>query len=205
MGNEHPRKVIFIDKKFQAEFILKFVLLTLVGTAVFGVVAYLILDRKLDQSYYSAHMTMKSVGAILKPTLVWLSLVFAVVFGVAAMVITLYVSHHIAGPLYAIRRYLENIARGELNFEPRLRDKDQTTPLAQSLTQAMETLNQRLIAIRGSADAVRVASQNLTVHVEHRDSSVEQCRKDLGELIARANELTRDVEFFTLRKPVDRG
>lgn len=205
MGNEHPRKVIFIDKKFQAEFIMKFVLLMLLGSAVFGLAAHLLLDRALDKNYYSAHMTMKSVGEILKPTLVWLTVVFAAVFGAAAMVITLYVSHHIAGPLYAIRRYLENIARGELNFEPRLRDKDQTTPLAQSLTQAVETLNERLVAIRGAADAVRAASQTLSVHVEQRDSSVDQCRKDLGELIARANELTRGIEFFNLRKPANRG
>lgn len=205
MGSGNPRKVVFIDKRFQTDFILKFAMLLLVGTAIFGVSAYLILDRRLDQSYYSAHLTIKSVGEILKPTLIWLSLVFITVLSLAAVVIILYVSHHVAGPLFAIRRYLENVARGELDFEPRLRDKDQTTPLAQSLAAAVGTLNTKLVGIRSAADAVRSASQNFSVYVERHDNAADQCRKDLSVLLDQTEKLTREIEFFHLRKPPEKA
>jgi len=201
MGDGKARKIIFIDKRFQGEFILKFVLLLLVGTAVFVLAAYLILNRRLEDTYYSAHFAIKSTGEVLLPTLLALSGVFIVVLGAAAVVITLYVSHHIAGPLFAIRRYLENISRGDLDFKPQLRTKDQTTPLAESLTHALETLNSRLVALRIGADAMRASSANLSRHMAASEGASAECRKDLGELLAREEALIVEMEFFHLRTP----
>ncbi len=199
MGDDKPRKIIFIDKRFQSEFILKFVVLLLVGTGVFVLASYLILNRRLEETYYSAHFTIKNTGEVLLPTLLALSGIFIVVLGVAAIIITLYVSHHIAGPLFAMRRYLENISHGELDFEPKLRLKDQTTPLAESLSHALETLNLRLVAIRVSADAMREASAKLSHHLDASGSASTECRKDLGDLLAREEALAREIEFFRLR------
>ncbi|MHB8837194.1 MAG: hypothetical protein ACYC9Y_16005 [Candidatus Methylomirabilia bacterium] len=201
MGDGKARKVVFIDKRFQGEFILKFVLLLLVGTAVFVLSAYLILNRRLEDTYYSAHFAIKSTGEVLLPSLLALSGVFILVLGAAAVVITLYVSHHIAGPLFAIRRYLESVARGDLDFKPTLRLKDQTTPLAESLAHAVETLNARLVALRISADAMRVSSVSLSRHMADSASASAECRKDLSELLAREEALMREMEFFRLRTP----
>jgi methyl-accepting chemotaxis protein len=201
MGDGKARKIVFIDKRFQGEFILKFVLLLLVGTAVFVGSAYLILNRRLEDTYYSAHFAIKSTGEVLLPTLLALSGVFILVLGAAAVVITLYVSHHIAGPLFAIRRYLESVSRGDLDFKPHLRLNDQTTPLAESLSHALETLNSRLVAIRIGADAMRVSSAKLARHMADSEGASAECRKDLGDLLAREESLIRELEFFHLRKP----
>lgn len=201
MGDGQARKIIFIDKRFQGEFILKFVSLLLVGTAVFVLAAYLILNRRLEDTYYSAHFAIKSTGEVLLPTLLALSGVFILVLGAAAVVITLYVSHHIAGPLYAIRRYLENISRGDLDFKPKLRLNDQTTPLAESLAHALETLNSRLVTVRLGVDALGVSSAKLSRHMATSAGASDECRKDLGELLAREAALIRELEFFHLRTP----
>jgi methyl-accepting chemotaxis protein len=201
MGDGKARKIVFIDKRFQSDFILKFVLLLLVGTAVFVLAAYLILDRRLGDTYYNAHIVFKSTGEILLPTLLALSGVFIVVLGAAAIVITLYVSHHIAGPLYAIRRYLESVSQGDLDFQPHLRLNDQTTPLADSLSHAVDTLNSRLVAIRLGADAVRTSSVALSSRVTSCAGASTECRKDVGELLTREETLLRELEFFRLRAP----
>jgi len=201
MGDGKARKIVFIEKRFQGEFILKFVLLLLVGTVFFVAAAYLILNRRLEDTYYSAHFAIKSTGEVLLPTLLALSGVFIVVLGAAAVVITLYVSHHIAGPLFAIRRYLENVSRGELDFKPQLRVKDQTTPLAESLIHALETLNSRLVAVRVSADDMRESSARLSRRIVACDGASTECRKDIGELLAREEALHRELEFFRLRTP----
>lgn len=201
---EHPRKIVFIDKRFQTEFIFKFVLLLLVGTGVFVLAAYLILDRRLEETYYSAHFAIKSTGELLLPTLLALSGVFVLVLGAAAFIITLYVSHHIAGPLFAIRRYLENISRGELDFEPKLRLKDQTTPLAESLTHALETLNTKLIALHGCAQAMRASSAQLSRRIVVCEGASAECRKEVDEVLAREEALVREMEFFRLRPPAEK-
>jgi methyl-accepting chemotaxis protein len=201
MAESKARKIVFIDRRFQGEFILKFVLLLLVGTGIFVLAAYLILNRRLEDTYYSAHFAIKSTGEVLLPTLLALSAVFIVVLGAAAVLITLYVSHHIAGPLYAIRRYLENISRGELDFKPQLRLHDQTTPLAESLSHALETLNSRLVAVRLGADAMRDSSEKLSRHMSASTGASDECRKDLGDLLAREEALIREMEYFRLRAP----
>jgi methyl-accepting chemotaxis protein len=201
MDDDKTRKAVFIDKRFQGEFILKFVLLLLVGTAVFVLAAYMVLNRRFEESYYSAHFAIKSTGEILLPTLLVLSAIFIVVLGAAAIVITLYVSHHIAGPLFAIRRYLENVARGDLDFEPKLRLKDQTTPLAQSLTLALETLNAKLVALHGSAEAMRESSAKLSRRLEACNGASADCRREVGDLLVREEALIREMEFFRVRTP----
>jgi methyl-accepting chemotaxis protein len=115
--------------------------------------------------------------------------------------VTLYVSHHIAGPLYAIRRYLESISRGELDFQPKLRTDDQTSALTESLAHALETLNSRLISIRGGADALREASAKLPRHLQSADATTAECRRDLEDLLAREDALIRELQFFRLRTP----
>ena len=201
MKDDKPRRVLFVDRRFQADFMLKFFLLLLVGTAVFVLASYLVLNKRFEETYYSAHFAIKSTGEMLLPTLLTLSAVFVVVLGAAAAVITLYVSHHIAGPLYAIRRYLENISRGELDFQAKLRLGDQTTPLAESLAGALETLNAKLVAIRGRAAAVNEASEKLSRHVSAASGASAECRADLSELLEREAALSREMAFFHLRPP----
>ncbi|HEY5998296.1 MAG TPA: methyl-accepting chemotaxis protein [bacterium] len=204
MREEKPRKIVFIDRRFQGQFILKFVLLLLAGTGLFVLAAYLILNRRLEETYYSAHYTIKSTGEMLLPTLLSLAGVFVLVLGAAVVAVTLYVSHHIAGPLYAIRRYLESVSRGELDFQPKLRDDDQTTPLAESLAHAIETLNSHLVSIRGGADALREASGKLPRHLQSLDATTAECRSDLEDLLAREEALIRELQFFRLRTPPER-
>ena len=201
MSEDRPRKVVFIDRRFQGAFILRFLVLLLAGTGLFVLAAYLILDKRFGETYYSAHYTIKSTGELLLPTLLALSAVFVAVLGAAVIAVTLYVSHHIAGPLYAIRRYLETISRGELDFQPRLRLDDQTTPLAESLARALETLNTRLVSIRSAADGVRAASAKLPRHLQMEDPATAECRRDLADLLAREDALIRDLDFFRLRPP----
>jgi len=201
MGDGQARKILFIDKRFQGEFILKFVLLLLVGSAVFVLAAYLILNRRLEDTYYSAHFAVKNTMEALLPTLLALGGVFIVVLGAAAVVITLYVSHHIAGPLYAVRRYLENVARGDLDFKPKLRLNDQTTPLAESLAHALETLNSRLVAVRVRADEMRTSSAKLSRRIVVCEGASTECRKDIAAVLAREEALLREMEFFRLRAP----
>lgn len=200
MGDQAPRKIVFIDRKFQTSFILKFLGLLIIGTAVFDVAAYFILNRRLEESLYSAHMTIKSVGEILLPTLVSLSVIFLVLLGIAILLMTLFVSHLIAGPLYAIRRYIERIGEGELDFDARLRSKDQTTPLAMSLSESLQMLNRRLSAIQDlSADLLQTSRElNESVQEQSGESSG-KFGENASRIAELASKLTEEAGFFKTR------
>jgi methyl-accepting chemotaxis protein len=199
MGNQAPRRIVFIDKKFQANFILKFLGLLLAGTALFNVAAYLILNRRLEGSLYNAHMTIKSVGEILLPSLLSLSVVFLLLLSVVILMMTLFVSHLIAGPLYAIRRYIERIGEGELDFEARLRSKDQTTPLALTLSDTMQVLNTRISTIQAAAKEIHESARDLAGAVETLEGKDDATSGTTARIAALSAKLVDEAEFFKTR------
>jgi methyl-accepting chemotaxis protein len=197
MGNQAPRRILFIDRKFQANFILKFLALLLAGTALFNVAAYLILNRRLEGSLYNAHMTIKSVGEILLPSLLSLSVVFLLLLGAAILMMTLFVSHLIAGPLYAIRRYIERIGEGELDFNARLRSKDQTTPLALTLSDTMQVLNTRIASIQTVATEIHESACGLAA--EDPGAGEEAAEGGTARIAALSSKLVDEANFFKTR------
>jgi hypothetical protein len=62
MSEIKPRKIVFIDRHFQGAFILKFLLLLLVGTGLFVLAAYVILDRRLGD-VLQRHYTIRAPAA----------------------------------------------------------------------------------------------------------------------------------------------
>lgn len=199
MGNQAPRKVIFIDRKFQTAFILKFLALLLFGTVLFDIAAYFILDRRLGDTFYSAHLTIQSVGEMLLPTLVWLSVTFVLILGLAVLFMTLVVSHLIAGPLYAIRRYLDYLSEGRLDFDARLRVKDQTTPLADSLAKSLDVLNEKILSVQNLSDEISSSSARLLEGIKRGEADPGTLEVEAAGLVELGAKLARDAFYFKTR------
>jgi methyl-accepting chemotaxis protein len=201
MGKKPARRVVFIDKKFQAAFALKFVGLLLLGTAIFDVAAYFILNRRLEDTLYSAHLAIKSVGEILLPTLVALSLIFIVLLGLAVLIMSLFVSHLIAGPLFAIRRYIEFIGEGRLDFEARLRSKDQTTPLVDALSKSLDVLNDHIVPLQSLSEELTGTAQRLQEGLDQAGGIPEGVRSEASRLADLGSKLKAEAGFFRTRPP----
>jgi methyl-accepting chemotaxis protein len=153
--NAASRKHIFVDKQFQIRFILYYVLLIVVGTVLFNGVAYFILNHQIGESLFSAHLALSRTGELIGPTLVYLSITFILILGLAAIFITLIISHRISGPLFAIMRYLRMMGDGQLNFEAKLRTKDQTAVLADTLNDTIKTLGGRVAMIKEGLESIK--------------------------------------------------
>ncbi len=151
----HPRKKIFVDKRFQARFIFNYIALIIVGTILFGLASYFILDRAMGESLFSAHLAITRTGDLLRPTLIYLSTAFIIILGVATWIMTLLISHRISGPLFAISRYLKMMSSGQLDFEAKLRTKDQTAVLADNLTETVGIMADRVNMVRESLDSLK--------------------------------------------------
>lgn len=201
MSTQAPRKAIFIDRRFQTAFVLKFLGLLVVGTAAFDTAAYFILNRRLESTLYSAHLTIRSVGDVLLPALLSLSVVFVLLLGLAVLVMTLLLSHLIAGPLYALRRYLDLIGEGNLDFEARLRAGDQTAPLAESLARSLDTLNEKITAVQSLGADVRRASRNLKEGLDQVREVPDEVRAEAGRLAELGTRLDEKAAFFRTRAP----
>ncbi len=191
------RKRLFIDRAFQGRFILAFTLLAVSCTVLFAVIAYAILNRSLGDNLFSAHLAINRTGEMLTPTLTALSIVFAVILGIGSAVLSLYVSHRISGPLFAITRYLGMMAEGRLNFEAKLRTDDQTCALAENLNTAVGFLRGRLRKTRASAAMLRDDFNRLSAAGATKDRD-EAFQAAISQMDARLRAVEEDLGVFKI-------
>jgi methyl-accepting chemotaxis protein len=72
----------------------------------------------------------------------------------ATIVVTLLISHKIAGPLFRFQKELKQIGEGNLTQIISLRDKDQITAIADSLNQMRANLHDKILTIKEELDKI---------------------------------------------------
>ncbi len=147
MGKKDERRRIYmIDRSFQVRFIVKFCLLVAAaGVLTIGVV-YFLCGRSTTVSILHSKVVVRSTADYLLPLLVQTVLVVMVLVSVASAAVTLFVSHKIAGPLYRLRKAMQEVAGGNLSAQMKLRQADQLQEVAVSFNDMVKRLKERFSA-----------------------------------------------------------
>jgi len=133
--SQYNRRNYFIDKKMQTKYIVLviavLVLHTLIVLAAVFLPYFLMLspDAPLDTRAEAAKAFLL-VHANAWPVIVGIIIFFAIM--------TLFVTHRIAGPIFRIKRGIRDIADGRLNERIHLRKKDEFHDVAEELNSLAE-------------------------------------------------------------------
>jgi len=187
------RRILFIERAFQLRFIAKVTAVIVVGTALTGALLYVLADREFGRAFYSAHYQARSSWELLLPAVLVSSFVAMCLVAATAVVLTLYDSHRIGGPLYRFKQNLEAIGEGDLTLFTRLREKDELQSLTQVFNQATRNLAERVLRIKSADERLR------TLLLEARDSletGTAPGRERFEGLIAAEEQLRRALEVF---------
>ncbi|MBN1353600.1 MAG: HAMP domain-containing protein [Candidatus Omnitrophica bacterium] len=130
---ENKRKNYFIKKKFQRDFIIKFCSLVILGSAISGSIIYLMSMSAVTTTFENLRLVIKSTADYILPAVLLSSAVVIILIGFAAIIVTLFTSHRIAGPLYRLEKDIDEIASGNLRKKVNLRKTDELKALAASL------------------------------------------------------------------------
>jgi methyl-accepting chemotaxis protein len=142
------RKVYYIKKEFQMAFIIKFCLLVILGALVSGAVIYLVAQGSATTVYENSHIRIKSTADFIWPAVLLSTAVVAVLVGLASVLVTLYTSHKIAGPIYRIEKDLGKVMLGDLRVKFNLRKKDQLQALAVMIEALVVNLKDNITELR---------------------------------------------------------
>jgi len=154
------RKHYFIKKSFQVKLILKFCILLLVGVIFSTALLFLFSQDTLTSSFEQSRLKIRSTGFAILPSVILTNLITLGVVALATIVITLFVSHRIAGPLFRFEKELKQIGQGDLTKKVMLRQKDQMTDMAESLNEMVSSLHNKLALIQKDVEQLRnVASK----------------------------------------------
>lgn len=185
MANQHKRRTYYIKNSAQGKFILRFVIISLLGgtiaLAVFNFLAY----KKIDASLYSMRMPKISPGGLLWDEMFYTNLFVIVFILIAFTIMARGLFNKIHGPLKKMTYDISRMTNGELNFTVALRQNDEFSDIASELTKMESSLNQRLSTIRDlNASVITLAE------AAQKNSEDQALRADLRKSIADLRQAT---------------
>lgn len=183
MATRYKRRTYYIKNSAQSKFILRFVMLSLLGGTValgsFNFLAY----KKIDTILYSMRLPNISPGGLLWNEMLYTN-IFVIVFILIAFAITARgLFNKIHGPLKKMTYDINRMTNGALNLTVSLRQHDEFRDIASELNQMAASLNQRLTKIQELTDRI-------VVDAEAAQNDREASRAGLAKTIADLRQAT---------------
>jgi len=143
-SQKSQRRNYYIDKDFQTKFILKFCSLIAFGSLLTVALIYWLAGHSTTVGIANGRVAVHSTAEYLLPLLLQTVFVVLVLVSLATIVMTLFVSHKIAGPLYRLKAMLGVLGTGDFSSSMRLREDDQLQQVAAAYNEAVEKLNGKI-------------------------------------------------------------
>ena len=174
------RKNYYIKKKFQRNFILKFFTLLFLGAFISGTIIYFMSRGALTTTFDNSRLAIRNTSDYILPSVLLSGAAVLIIVGFAAIIMTLFASHKIAGPLYRIGKDIDELASGNLNVRFILRGGDEIKELASKLDSMAQSLSLKAAAIKKALIGLENSS---------KDASPEIRRgiQDIKEAISKLN------------------
>lgn len=191
----YRRRKYFIDRKFQTKYILLTVLLLLGYTFILMAMVFapyvleLAFDGPLEQQAQAARTLLDLHGRV------WPG-IFVVILLFAGL--SIFVSHQVAGPVYRLKKGLQEIAGGNLTGNIQLRRRDDLKDLAECTNLLADELRTFLAALHENQGLLFDYLHELEAEVEKKVITEEEAGRIIERVqagIARNREI---MEKFRL-------
>jgi methyl-accepting chemotaxis protein len=138
------RRNYLIKKKFQFNFLARFVVLLVAGAAAVAGLFMYVSSNTITTGYSDSTLKVASTPSFFLVSFLLITVIVTAVMGMAGMVVFILLSHRIAGPLYRFEKVLKGISEGDLTTRVDLRKTDQLTELKEALNALLDSLDRRM-------------------------------------------------------------
>lgn len=188
----------FIKKEFQSKFIIKFCLIVILGAIISGIILYAYTNQRLGDTYLESLNAIKVLNDNLISNLIYTSLITVIFISIVTIVITLFASHKIAGPLYRLEKSTEAIGNGDFTLETRLRENDEIIGVASALNEMAGKLRIKMIDIKKELEEVKDSSADIESAIKDKKLSEKELKKQTTMLLNKIKGLNRAISKFTI-------
>lgn len=158
----YKRRQFFIKKKFQSRFILHFCLSILLGGFIStGSVLYFS-KGNLTALFQNSNLVVTDTSLFILPAVLYANMITIIILSLSMIVVTLFVSHKIAGPLFRLEKDINLIAEGDLTFKIHLRKGDQLRELSVDINQMTANLNMKVLKIQTGLKQVMISASDMS-------------------------------------------
>lgn len=190
---KYVRRQYLVAKKFQLKYVGLILLLMFLTAALCSYVVYytsmMLLGEKLANVYPQGRL-MSIVKLVNFRILLSILLITPLV-----ALIGIFLSHRIAGPIYRMEKFLNNLALGDLTGRIVLRAKDELITLANGINFVVDSLKSNIVEQKAALSKSNLELANLKKAGDARPT-------DMASIKESANRL--DEELKKIAKGIDR-
>lgn len=178
------RRIYFIEKEFQTKFMLKFFSLVAIGGLITVGALYLATMQSNTVAFVDSRVVVKTTADFLLPLAIQTVIIVTVIVSIAALVVTLFVSHKIAGPLYRLKKVMASLEKGDFSGDFRLRHYDQLQDIAGAFNSMIVNTKERLKVLQGLSNLLRedLVGISATDITEKARPKIDELKRTLAEL-----------------------
>lgn len=194
--NKIRRKQFLIKKRFQLKYtglILLFMFLVAWATGyTVYYTGWLLMGEKLANVYPQGRLVliMRTIN---------LTLLLRILFITPLVIlISIILSHRIAGPIYRIQKYLRDIAAGNLSMRLHLRKNDEMQDLAAVINDMTDDLRNRANRLKGLANMANLEIEKLKISLRQESPDINGIRKEVEELAKSIKDLENYLSEYRL-------
>ena len=174
------RRQYFIRKDYQFKFILKFCLIVLAGSIISTAFLFFFAQGTLTSSFEHSRLVIRNTATAIMPAVILTNVITLIVITFATIVVVLFISHKIAGPMFRFEKDLKDIGQGDLTKKVRLRKKDQFTNLSDSLNIMTATLHEKVVSTQAEVEQL--------IELASKEKAPQELVKGLNNLHKRLNQ-----------------
>jgi methyl-accepting chemotaxis protein len=177
-----------VGRTFSRKLAVKSTLIILIGALLTSSIVYLSLRRDLGSSYAETYAIMADLRKELfaQSVLIYAIASLFIILGIS--IISVVYSHRVAGPLYRLGRFVDNIASKDLKGKVKLREHDEIHVVADDLNDIVQTYQVTLVGMEIKLRELRESAPALS------DATVSLTEEELREATAKASDKIHDIQ-----------
>lgn len=167
------RRQYIIDPEFQMRFIAKFCVVVTSAAMIIAACVLWLTDNSTTVTIENTHVVVKNTVDLIYPIVFQSFIISAIFSAIVVTIMTLLMTHKIAGPLYRLKVDVDRLKDGDYRAEFQVRSSDQLIAFAESLAQMSASLRSRNTVLRAevkdlknSIEAAHVTDKVVLAHVE---------------------------------------
>ncbi len=163
-----------------------FFIFVIIGSILFALIFSLLSYGTLSISYKNYDLQIGKTPLVLLKEILLAYWIFIVSGGLTVAIISVFLTHRFAGPIYRFEKSFEKLIRGNFNFEVRLRRNDENKQIAQMMNQLINMLSSSFKEMRHLTDEIDSKLTDVSRSVNQTDGG-----KEAAAYLDKANTLAK--------------
>jgi methyl-accepting chemotaxis protein len=193
MNRTWKRRNYFIKKDLQGKYIFSFFIFVVAGSIIFTLIFSLLSSNTMTIVYDNYKLQIGKTPLILMKEILSAQWIFIVAGGFIVVILSMFLTHRFAGPLFRFEKSIEEMTKGNLNFLIYLRSKDEGKELAEKINILITMLSSNIKEMRRLSEEVnnKLTDANNSLKGNKEDKETALDIEIAGDLNRRLHEILR--------------